>query len=281
MSGGGPGDVGPPDRALADAFFARGWVAIPHDPVLALWVEAARPVAARLLADPDLRARWLRCGGTWFAGVNVFPNDAAGGVPGTGVPPLGGRAVGFIRDALGLEGFAWDAAQLSVCLPGYPAAPSADEDAAAFRYRQTRDAAHLDGLARDGARRRRVGEVHGFILGIPLADTAPDAAPLVVWEGSHELMRRALRARLGHLPPAAWAAEDITDSYVAARRAAFDTCPRIAVHARPGACYLLHRLALHGVAPWGAAGGAAPRPIVYFRPDPFPGADPSWWLDRR
>lgn len=266
--------------ARARDVLARGWAVLPPDPAMAAWVAAAHPVADRLLADPRLRARWMRCGGTWFAGVNVFPNDATGAVPAEGVPPLAGPVLDVIADVLGLGGFAWDPAQISVCLPGYPAAPSEGESEAAFAYRRKRDAAHVDGLARDASRRRQLGELHGFILGIPLTATPPGASPLVVWEGSHEIVRAALRARLAPVAPCDWLREDITDAYVAARARIFDSCRRVAVHAAPGECYLIHRLALHGVAPWGADGGEAPRPIAYFRPDPFPGASPEWWLER-
>jgi hypothetical protein len=264
----------------AEAFFRRGWVHLPHDPELAAWVGAAAPLANRLLNDPALRSRWLRCGGTWFAGVNVFPNDGLGSVPDDGVPPLSGSAVRFVRDVLGLEGFAWDSAQISVCLPGYPAAPSEGESEAAFRFRRDRDAAHVDGLLRDPERRRSIGEVHGFILGIPLADVAPGASPMTVWEGSHEIMREAFARRLDGIAPGRWQDEDITEAYVSARKECFARCTRITLTARPGECYLVHRLALHGVAPWGPHGGAAPRPIAYFRPDPFPGMSPDWWLTR-
>ncbi|MBK0398956.1 hypothetical protein H0I76_07125 [Limibaculum sp. M0105] len=267
------------DAALAAAFFSRGWAGFPHDPEIAAWASAARPVAGDLLADPDLRARWLRCGGTWFAGVNVLPNDDRGAVPDAGVPPVSGAVVDFVRDRLGLAAFAWDRAQISICLPGYPAAPSEDESAAAFRFRRDRDAAHVDGLARDAARRRTIGEVHGFILGIPLTQAPRDAAPLVVWEGSHEIIRSALKARLAGVPVERWALEDITDAYTAARGQVFETCRRVAVHALPGECYLVHRLALHGVAPWGDAEPSGLRAIAYFRPDPYPGRDPAWWLD--
>lgn len=264
---------------MSAEFHARGWAVFPPDPAMAAWAAAARPVARACLADEALRARWLRCGGTWFAGVNVFPNDAAGAVPGQGVPPLGGAAVDFVRGMLGLEGFAWDAAQVSVCLPGYPQ-PWEGEDDTAFRFRRDRDAAHVDGLLRTAGRRRALGEVHGFILGIPLSEVPAAASPLVVWEGSHEVMRRAFRARFAGFAPEDWGAEDITEAYQAARRECFATCRRVPVVAPPGGASLVHRLALHGVAPWGAEGGTEPRIIAYFRPDPFPGAAPGWWLDR-
>lgn len=262
----------------ARQFFERGWCRFGFDPVLAEWAEAARPAAEATMRDPELSARWLRCGGTWFAGVNALPNDSAGAVPGRGVPPLAGQAVAFAAEALGLPGIAWDRAQVSVCFPGYPQ-PWEGESDAAFRFRRDHDAAHVDGLRRsDPGRRRNLGETHAFILGIPLTRTLPDAAPFTVYEGSHELMRRAFRERLAGIDPADWPAEDITETYVAARREAFETCPRVTVHARPGEAYLAHRLVLHGVAPWGGSAETGPRTIVYFRPE-LPGAGgPAPWL---
>lgn len=256
------------------AFLSRGWIKFPHDPDTARWAEAARSVAEARTADPALRARWLRHGGTWFAGVNVLGNGPDGSVLGTAVA---GAAVDFIRAALGFEGFAWDSAQVSVCYPGYPRRDP-DESEANHRFRRYRDAAHVDGLRRAvPGRRRHLGECHGFILGIPLDETPPGAAPMVVYEGSHEVMRDAFRARLAGIAAADWAGEDVTEAYVAARRLAFDTCPRRPIPAGPGESYLVHRLALHGVAPWMAPEGP-PRTVTYFRPDSFAGWSPERWL---
>lgn len=222
----------------------------------------------------------FRCDGTWFPGVNVFPNDASGAIASEGAPPLAGSAIDFIADALGFADIAWDAAQISVCYPGYPRQGPEETDAA-FRYRTNRDAAHVDGLLREPpSRRRRLGETHGFILGMPLAGVDdPGASPLVVWEGSHEIMRDAFKAAFDGVAPAQWGEVDITETYQETRKRCFDVCPRVAVSAPVGGAYVLHRLSLHGVAPWTADAGAPPRTIAYFRPDGLPGADPSWWLE--
>jgi hypothetical protein len=241
-------------------------------------VRAARPVADGLATDPKLQADWLRCGGTWFAGVNVFPNGPDGRV-GQG-PPLAGAALDFVHQTLGLEGFAWDPAQVSVCYPDYPQ-PWDGETDAAFRYRQNRDAAHVDGLRRVGPERRRfLDERHGFILGLPLTEAVPGAAPFVIWEGSHEVMRRAFTQALAGVPVADWGEVDLTEVYHAARRECFETLPRVEVSAPVGGAYIAHRLALHGVGSWRAPQDAPPRSIAYFRPDPFPTAAPDWWLSR-
>jgi hypothetical protein len=262
----------------ATQFFHAGWIRFSLDRPIAEWAARARPVAAACVADPAHRARWLRGRGTSFVGVNVFPNDRTGAVPAAGVPPLAGAPIEFIAEQLELPAIEWDRAQIAVCYPGYPL-PSPGESDAVFSFRRDRDAAHVDGLWRFNGRRRRLGEAHGFILGLPLTRIGAGAAPLVVWEGSHEVMRRALRARLAGVPTEHWTAEDLTEAYVAARQMCFETCRRVAVPARPGEAYLIHRLALHGVAPW-TAEAAGERAIAYFRPDPFPGAARDWWLGR-
>lgn len=169
-------------------FLSRGWLRFPDDPALHPWLAAARPAASAAVRAPA-NAGWLRCGGTWFAGVNVLPNDARGAVAGSG--PLQGRAVDFLR-RLDLPVQNWDRAQVSVTYPGYPKQSPGESDAA-FRFRRDRDAAHVDGLLPIGPdRRRMLREPHGFILGLPLTDTGEGVSPMVVWQGSHRIMRRAL-----------------------------------------------------------------------------------------
>lgn len=252
-------------------FFRRGWTRFPHDPVLAGWLEAAAPAAWRAVAD-TANAGWMRCERTWFAGVNVLPNDEAGAVAGSG--PLRGRAVAFIEEGLGLRELRWDAGQVSVIYPGYPR-PKKGESEAAFRYRRDRDAAHVDGLHPVGAARRRMlREAHAFVLGLPVNPAGPGASPLVVWEGSHEVMRAAFGEALDGVPAERWAEVDLTEVYVAARRRVFENCPRVEVTAGPGEAYLVHRLALHGVAPW-RDGPEEGRAVIYFRPL-LPGPATDW-----
>ncbi len=262
-------------RNHAQHFFNRGWCRFAFDPQLYGWVEAARAAARATRTNPR-HAQWLRYQGTWFAGVNVLPNDASGAVGASG--PLRGAVLEFIGDELGLRDFAWDAAQVSICYPGYPL-PMANESQAKARYRREFDAAHVDGLLPEGVDRRRyLREYHGFILGIPMVEFDADASPFVVWEGSHEIMRSAFARRLEGLAPELWGEEDITDAYHAARQQAFAECARVELHAGPGEAFIAHRLVLHGTAPWraAAAAGADGRMICYFRPDPF---GPYEWLN--
>ena len=261
-------------RNPANEFFDRGWCRFAFDAALMGWIEGALPAARATLRDPA-QAKWLRYQGTWFAGVNALPNDTAGAVAASG--PLCGAAVDFVGRELGLKNLQWDAAQVSVCFPGYPR-PMAGESPARAHFRRECDAAHVDGLLPEGPERRRhLREHHGFILGIPMVEFGAGASPFVVWEGSHEIMRQAFARFFADTDPADWGEQDITGFYHDARRQACAECPRIELHARPGEAFIAHRLVLHGMAPWreGAEAGADGRMICYFRPTPF---GPQQWL---
>lgn len=234
----------------------RGWRRIGPHPALAAWAAAALPVAQNVLAQS---AEPWRCGGTWFVGVDGLPNDAEGAIAGQALP----------WDVLGLPPEPLHPAQLSTIRPGYPL-PSATESEAAFRFRTNRDAAHLDGLIAEGQEKRRfIREPHAWILGLPLTLSGAGASPLVLWEGSHEVMRKELLRALEPHRPEDWGQIDITAAYGAARAKVFETCPRIALPARPGEATLMHRLTIHGVAPWQTGSFAPPegRIIAYFRPE--------------
>ncbi|MCY4334495.1 MAG: hypothetical protein OXC60_07445 [Litoreibacter sp.] len=243
----------------------RGWCRFPFDATLAKWVTHASGVANELAQNEQNIADWLRCGGTWFAGVNILPNDAQGRV--LDGPPLAGEAISFVERQFGASHL--DRAQVSIIYPGYPT-PMEGESEAAFRFRRDRDAAHVDGLLPIGPQRRRhLQEPHGFVLGLPLNQTSQGASPMVVWEGSHDRMREAFRGVLNDVSPDRWGGVDLTDIYQETRKSCFETCQRVTVHAVPGEAYLIDRLALHGVAPWttGADAPAAGRMIAYFRPE--------------
>lgn len=232
---------------------SRGWQKIGPHPAIRRWSDAAHAAALTTLAAT---AEDWRCGGTWFVGVDALPSQPDGSI---------GNAP-FPWEALPLRPEPLHRAQLSVIRPGYPQ-PSPDESASAFRYRQTRDAAHLDGLLPVGPdRQRMIREPHAWILGLPL--NAASAAPLTLWEGSHHILRAALLQALDPYPPATWGDIDITTAYQTARRTIFATCRHICLAARPGEATLLHRLTLHGVAPWQPTDTAPPegRMIAYLRP---------------
>lgn len=259
---------------MVNGFDTRGWIRFDSDPVLAAWGEVARAAAREAINDPANEG-WLQCEGTWFVGVDALKNDARGAVAGSG--PLAGQAVTFLIDRYGpIPGL--HRAQVSVTYPGYPR-PREGETPNAFGYRLRRDAAHVDGILPEGpARRRFVREPHAWILGIPLSKASNDAAPLVVWEGSHRIMGAAFRAAFrGADDPQRI---DVTEIYQAARKQVFETCSRVPLAVHPGEAVVLHRHCLHGVAPWapGAKAGPDGRMMAYFRPEASGGME-SWLSD--
>jgi hypothetical protein len=246
------------------SWLARGFEVFGAERATLDWLEAARGPALVAVADSGMRARWLRHGGTWFAGVDVLENDAEGRV-GQG-PRLTGAVLAAAERVTGR--LALHPAQVSVTYPGYPRRDAGESDTAHL-YRLNRDAAHLDGLLPEGSdRRRHLCEPHGWILGLALTEADPGAAPLVIYEGSHEVMRAAFRAAFDGIAPEAWGDVDVTEPYQQARRICFETCPRTEIALKPGEAVLVHRLSLHGIAPWAEGAGAAPegRAIAYLRP---------------
>lgn len=248
----------------------RGYIRFPWHPATHRWSQAARRTGIRVVRDPVLSEKWLHCEGTWFVGVDALPTEPDGSIGGV---PLLGPFLSHIGTRSDLH-----PAQLSVTYPGYPR-PRAGESDAAFGYRLRRDAAHMDGLQAEGAPRRRLlRERHDWILGLPLTETSPGASPLVVWEGSHHILRSALVDVLAQLDEEHWPSTDITEVYTKARQTAFATCRRVVLPSRPGEAVLLNPFLLHGVAPWQASAMASRhgRMVAYFRPET---ADsPEVWL---
>lgn len=228
----------------------KGWRKIGPDPSILNWAKAARPLAeAALATNPEVP----RCGGTWTVGLDLLSNDPDGSVGGCTFPWA----------ALGLAAEPLHRAQISVIHPGYPQ-PDPSESPAANAFRRNRDSAHLDGLLPVGPdKRRMIKEPHGWILGLPLGQET--ASPLVVWEGSHLIIRQAMMSVLAPHPPAVWDQIDVTVAYQAARSQVFRSCPRLELPVLAGEATLLHRLTIHGVAPWSGT-GASPRLICYLRP---------------
>lgn len=245
-----------------------GWQTFPSEPAVEVWIAAARGPALAAIGPAQMRH-----GGTWFVGVDALDNDADGRVEGG--PALGGA--GFLQ-AVAATGVArLNRAQVSVTYPGYPQQDIGESDAA-HRFRRDRDAAHLDGLLPVGSgKRRHLQEPHAWILGVALTQADASAAPLVVWEGSQRIIRRAFEAEFAGIAPEEWAQVDVTDIYKAARVEVFETCARVEVPLQPSQTVLLHRMVIHGVAPWAECAKADPvgRAIAYFRPC-F--EDPAAWL---
>ena len=254
-------------------FKSTGWEIFAPEPAMLDWVAHAKTDALRALQDPDL-SKWYECEDTWFVGLDALANDAAGRVAGSAA--LTGAAVDFISKTCG----GWPdlhRGQVSGVFSGYPR-PRQGESDAGFRYRLNRCAAHVDGVLGVGQPKRRlVQEPHAFILGIVLTQAEAAAAPLVVWQGSHRIMQSAFQKAFDAAQGGELAAVDVTEIYQSARRAVFETCPRVVLHGPPGTAFVVHRLALHGVAPWetGAQSDPEGRLIAYFRP-PMTGGARAW-----
>ena len=248
----------------------RGWQVFAPEPAVEDWRAAALGPAVEASAREPRRH-----GGTWCVGVDALDNDSAGRVGGG--PVLAGAAFDAAVAETGAR--ALHRAQISVTYPGYPRRDEGESDGN-HRFRRDRDAAHLDGLLPVGSKKRRhLQEPHAWILGIALTKADAGAAPLVVWEGSHHVIRRAFEQAFDGIDARDWAAQDVTDIYIAARAEVFRTCARVELPLPPGQSVLLHRMVIHGVAPWAEGAMAAPegRAIAYFRPR-F--ADPADWLTR-
>jgi hypothetical protein len=247
----------------AEELESKGYTRFSFDPRLAAWAAHTASTSSAILSDPS-HEKWWRHQRTWFVGVDALPNDREGRLPGG--PPLVGEAIDFLGEQLGFVG-PWHRGQLSVCFPGYPQR-DAQESEAQHKFRLTRDAAHVDGLHGEGpAKRRHFREAHQFILGIPLNAASAEHSPLVVWEGSHLVMQEMFAQVFAGIPEIQWGEVDLTEAYHAARKRCFETCRRVAVHAQPGESYVIHKFALHGVAPWmGDDASSGSRMIAYFRP---------------
>jgi hypothetical protein len=259
---------------LKRSFFEDGYYIYKSDPRIATWAKAAIPLAADALEDQEMLAKWLMCEGTWFVGVDALATGPKGEA---GDSPLAGEVISDLVDYLPTVK-PMHRGQLSVVYPGYPK-PRDGESKAAFRYRAIRDAAHVDGLHAVGAdRRRKLSEHHAYLLGLPLTTCNAAASPLVAWRGSHIIVQDWLRSEFEGIAADHWGEVDLTDAYLEIRRKIFDTCERVTLWVEPGQAVLLHRHALHGIAPWGESAVASPhgRMIAYFRPEIS--SDLSQWL---
>jgi hypothetical protein len=120
--------------------------------------------------------------------------------------------------------------------------------------------------------------MHAFILGIAVTEADADAAPLVVWEGSHHLIRAAFAEAFDGVPPEDVVGIDMTGAYHGGPARGLRAAPGARFRCDPGQAVLVHRHAIHGVAPWreGARAAEDGRAIVYFRPEV---ARPEDWLN--
>ena len=258
-------------------FFNRfGWAVLDPDKEMYEWIDQAKKISQQKLDKNYFIKKQLRCGGTWFVGANFLKNDSHGKLNGVS---LKGKAVRSIVDRYGKLFSEWDQAQVSICYRGYPQ-PSKSETLASFNYRKNYFGAHLDGIIPIGQPKRRYAQqYHTFIFGIPLVNFNAFAAPLVVWEGSHQIMRDAISRRLLKSSVKLWKDLDITEIYQEARKEVFLKCEQKKIVVPLGGTYILHRQVLHGVMPWGKHGRSDEkgRMIAYFRPTL---KEPQIWLNQ-
>jgi len=105
-------------------FDALSWCAFEYDNKVQRWVDSVLPQALGTIHAIENK-QWLRCGGTWFVGVNALANNSAGAL-GNGAP-LSGRAMEFVHKLIVDDrcsgntgahlkpGLMLDRAQISVC----------------------------------------------------------------------------------------------------------------------------------------------------------------------
>ena len=207
---------------------ASGFRVFRFDDRVARWAAAAWAKTPEILADPEM-AHWYRHQRTWFVGVDALENSEDGAIDGV---PLEGP-----WEVTG----PWHRGQVSVVFDGYPK-QDADESDAAHRFRINRCAAHLDGVLAEGpGKRRYLREPHSFVLGIALNTAEEGAAPLVIWPGSHEIIRAAFVELYRGIDPDKWADVDVTEGYAQARRWVFERCAPVDVPLQPGEAVLVLR----------------------------------------
>lgn len=261
--------------ALLQNLASQGWHRLPASKALKAWAEHHLLPAQQCLHDPKQQSWWCYSN-TWFAGVNVLPNNGKGAVD--GCPPLPEALLTELLAYCDASQGDMDKGQISALLPGYPQWDP-QQSAAANQFRQQHFAAHLDGLVPIGTQRRRhLTEQHSFILGIGLTDHPEEAAPLMLWPGSQQRIQAWLRSRLANLPSERWAEVDLTDEYQQLRQQILMDTQPMPLPLSKGQGYLLHRHLLHGMGHWPHD---IPDPqqqgriIAYFRPCWHA---PSLWL---
>ena len=250
---------------LSHDYSAKGWVALPFSKGLFTWANTVKKSVNQKLGSMTEAEKDLRCGGTWFPGVNFLDNDPNGNVDGSTFPS--DRTELLKRLEPSFSGF-YDRAQISICYPSYPK-KMADETISAFNYRTNRFAAHLDGLLPIGQSRRRfLIEHHAFIYGIPVNPSGEDSSPCVVWEGSHKLVQSEFKSFLISKNINSLEGQDVTEFYTSLRKKIFSSCKIKPVWVPLGHSYLIHRLTLHGILAWKGSGENTNmnRTIAYFRP---------------
>ena len=125
------------DQLLYD-YSTKGWVALPFSRGLFHWANTVNNHVNQKLKLMGEAEKDVRCGGTWFPGVNFLDNDPHGNVDGYNFPSDRTELIKKLEPAF--SGF-YDRAQISICYPGYPKR-MVEESISAFNYRREKFAAH-------------------------------------------------------------------------------------------------------------------------------------------
>ena len=246
------------------SWLENGWEIFPFEKSVIDWIKYAKPAAIIASKNKNHRSKWMRSNGTWFVGVDALPNNAKGIIKGSeSLDCMALRQARNIAGSLPLH-----RGQVSVTYSGYPQ-KSSNESQSAFNFRLKRDSAHIDGLKPIGLTRRRfLIEPHAWILGLPIDENITGCSPTVVWEDSHKIIKRCLLSVFRGICPEDWHKVDLTKIYKEARKEVFEKCNRIELLANPGETFLIHRLTVHGIAPWinKSKSNKKRRILIYFRP---------------
>ena len=252
-----------------NSYEKNGWISFPYSFALNKWAKKVEEIVSSQIFTIPEGDKDLRCGGTWFPGVNFLNNKRNGDVDGVFFPE---ELKSFIVENEPAFDAVFDKAQISICYTGYHKKMKA-ESSKAFKFRTDRFSAHIDGILPLGQGRRRfLKEYHSFILGIPINSTSNKASPCVIWEGSHAIVRDAFKKYKEIQNIDTWDTHDITDFYNKLRSEIFNQCIAKTIWVPVGHAYLIHRLSFHGILPWkDNTKRKSGRMIAYFRPDLFQG----------
>ena len=65
---------------LLNSYTNNGWVALPFNEDLYHWAKGVKINVDQSLSSMEDADKDLRCGGTWFPGVNFLDNDSHGNI---------------------------------------------------------------------------------------------------------------------------------------------------------------------------------------------------------
>ena len=228
-------------------FKKKGWSFLTKGPRYSDWLEAALNNILNNFQVSSIDKNQLRSGQTWFVGMNFLKNTSDGSL---GKISFDQVLLSQIEQKFGVSVDYWDRGQVSINWEGYPKKDIFETDLS-YRYRLKYFASHVDGLIPVGVKKRRyLKEPHAFVLGLPVLNNFIHSAPLVVWEGSHLIIRSMFNSIFREVEDTELENIDVTDFYKDARRQIFSSCTPRRIFSTDFQPYILDRHLLHGVAPW-------------------------------